>query len=39
MLRNGIDDLENKLKFKGDLTLGASEKVQTEGFLSGINYK
>lgn len=26
MLRNGIDDLENKLKFKGDLMLGASEK-------------
>lgn len=28
MLRNVINDLENKIKFKGDLMLGASEKIQ-----------
>lgn len=39
MLRNWISDPENKLKFKGDLMFGASEKVQTEESLSDSNYK
>lgn len=39
MLRNGINDPENKLRFKGDLMFGASEKAQTEEFLSDSNYK
>lgn len=29
MFRNGIDDLENKFIFEGDLMSGATEKVQT----------